>query len=87
MRVKAGSCGHCSAGNGLNNRKNHALGCVTHLIGPDQLLATAAAAGSGKSQPIAGATTVAAQACVQDSQPCKTAIAAKQPCLQNSHRG
>jgi hypothetical protein len=65
MRVKAGSCGHCLAGNGLNNRQNHSPGCVTHLTGPGQLLETAGATGSATSQ--------------KDTQAIWAAIATKQP--------
>ena len=72
MRVKAGSCGHCSAGNGLNNRQNHSPVCVTHLTAPYQLLATAPAAGSATSQ--------------KSTEVSWAAIATKQPLRRNSHR-
>ena len=82
MRVKAGSCGHCSAGNGLNNRQNHAPGCVTHLTAPYQLLTTAGAAGNAPSQKgteasWAGITTK--QPSWRNSHCDQTAIATKQP--------
>ena len=90
MRVKAGSCGHCSAGNGLNNRQNHSPGCVTHLTGPGQLLETAGATGSATSQKGTEASS-AAIATKQQSQPnshCgETGITAKQPSRPNSHCG
>ena len=90
MRVKAGSCGHCSAGNGLNNRQNHAPGCVTHLTAPYQLLATAPAAGSATSQQGAGASwagIATKQPSWRNSHRNQTAIATKQPSRRNSHCG
>jgi transcription elongation factor len=95
MRVKAGSCGHCSAGNGLNNRQNHSPGCVTHLTGPGQLLETAGATGSATSQKGTEATWAAIatkQPSWRNSHRNETAIATRQPARRtastaNSHRG